>query len=52
MGVLCELPRHIVVDDGFDTFDIETARCEIGSEQVINLASFKVVQRSETLRVS
>jgi hypothetical protein len=52
MSVLGELTWHVVVDDCLDSFDIETSGCEIGSEQVINLTTFEVVQRIQSLPVS
>lgn len=50
--VLRKLPRHVIVYDGLDTLDVKTTRCEVGCEQVINLACFEVCQGLQTLRGS
>lgn len=49
MGILRQLTRHIIVDDGLDSLDIETTRREVGSEEIIDFASFKVAQSVQTL---
>jgi uncharacterized protein with PIN domain len=49
MGVLCELTGHVVVDDCLDSFDIKTTRCEICSEQVIDLTRLEIVQSVQSL---
>jgi hypothetical protein len=49
MGILSELPGHIVIDDCLDSFDIKTTRCKIGSEQVIDLTSLEIVQSVQSL---
>ena len=49
MCILSKLAGHVVVDDGLDTLDIETTRCQVSSEQVVYTAGFEIVERIETL---
>jgi hypothetical protein len=43
VDVRCELTGHVVVDDGLDSFDVETTRSEIGSEKVLDVAVLEVL---------
>lgn len=35
--ILCKLGRHVIVDDDFDTLDIQTSCCQVCGEQKVNL---------------
>lgn len=51
MNVLLDLAWHIVVDDCFDAANIETARGEVGGEQVVGFAGPELGQCIETLPI-
>jgi len=49
MNVGGELARHVVVDDGLDSLNIQTTRGEIGSEEVLDLSVLEVLESLQTL---
>lgn len=49
MGVLRQLSRHVVIDDGLDPLDVETPRGKIGRKQVIDLPVLEFLQGVEAL---
>lgn len=51
MEVLGELVRHVIVDHGLYTFDIQTTRRQIGGHKIINLAITEGLQCIQTLEL-
>jgi hypothetical protein len=49
MKVLVKLTRHVIIDHGLDSLDVQTTRREVGGHQVIYLSIPERLQSSQTL---